>query len=106
MPAVDVLEQPGARVKRKVAKRRQPADEAGGEEKPRSAGRPSIGRQINVRLPDDLLADLEFVCEALGLDLSNVVRMMLTEQRHVYLLRAREARQKLEEARKEQEGSG
>lgn len=105
MPAVETLPPPKESRVRRVGKRKQQGDS--GPEASRSAGRPTIGKQVNVRLPDELLQNLEYIGEALGLDLSNVIRMMLTEQQHVYLTRAREAKQKLGEAKPEgkQEGT-
>lgn len=48
-------------------------------------GRPSMGRQVNVRIPDSLMADLETISGGMGLDISDVIRMILTENRQEYL---------------------
>ena len=52
-------------------------------------GRPSIGRQVNVRIPADLLVHLEEISAGMGLDLSNTIRMILTENHDDYLQRVR-----------------
>jgi len=57
---------------------------------PRSAGRPAIGKQVNIRIPAGLLEELELIGEAKGLDLSNVIRMILTEKTPAYLEEARD----------------
>lgn len=54
-----------------------------------SKGRVPVGRQVGVRIPPDLLADLEVVERGMGLDLSSVIRMILTEHRHEYVERVR-----------------
>lgn len=58
-----------------------------------SPGRPAIGRQVNIRIPAELMTDLEYIGEALGMDLSNLIRTVLIEQLHVYLERARLAKE-------------
>lgn len=70
-----------------------PPDNQPSEEK--GVGRPSTGsKQVNVRLPSDLLADLDLIGEELSLDLSNVIRMILSQQRHQYVDQVRAARTK------------
>lgn len=54
---------------------------------------PSAGRPINFRAPSDLAARLDFVAEALGLDVSNLVRMVLYENLSTYERRARQLKQ-------------
>lgn len=44
-----------------------------------------MGRQVNVRIPDSLMADLETISGGMGLDISDVIRMILTENRQEYL---------------------
>lgn len=51
---------------------------------------PSAGRPINFRAPPDLAARLDFVAERLGLDVSNLVRMVLYENLAAYERRARQ----------------
>lgn len=53
-------------------------------------GRDSIGKQIGVRMPDDLTADLKFIAEAMGLELGPLIRHIITENIAQYLQRARE----------------
>ena len=48
----------------------------------------SSGRPINFRAPDDLAKRLDSVGEALGLDISNLVRMILYENIAPYEERA------------------
>jgi uncharacterized protein YdeI (YjbR/CyaY-like superfamily) len=48
-------------------------------------GRPAMGKQVNVRIPDALMADLEAISLGTGLDLSDVIRMILTENKREYL---------------------
>jgi hypothetical protein len=47
-------------------------------------GTASQGRQVNFRAQEDLFARLNAVGKALGLDMSNLVRMILYEQLAVY----------------------
>lgn len=47
-------------------------------------GRPSVGRQINFRAPPDLEERLKDTGEALGLDISALVRLILTKHIHIY----------------------
>lgn len=63
--------------------------ESGGE----GPGRPSIGKQVNVRIPPDLMADLEVIAKDSGLDISAVIRMILTQNRGGYIRQIRERRQ-------------
>jgi hypothetical protein len=46
--------------------------------------KPEPGRQVNFRANDALYGRLERVAVALGLDISNLVRMVLHENLHVY----------------------
>lgn len=48
-------------------------------------GRPAMGRQVNVRIPDALMVDLEAISAGMGLDISDVIRMILTENKREYL---------------------
>lgn len=53
-----------------------------------SKGRPKIGsQQINTRVSLSLLRELEYVAEGLGLDVSSFIRMLITENIHVYRAR-------------------
>lgn len=54
------------------------------------AGRARIGKQVNVRIPDDLLEDLELIAKDFGLDLSAVIRMILTQCRGTYVKQIKE----------------
>ena len=56
----------------------------------KKADRPSEGKQINFRAPPDLAERLEAVAEALGLDVSNLVRMVLKENLREYERRAKQ----------------
>lgn len=49
----------------------------------------SGGRPINFRAPPDLATRLDFVAEKLGLDVSNLVRMILYENLAQYERRAK-----------------
>lgn len=69
------------------SRKERPKDGAGGK------GRASVGRQIGVRIPPDLLADLEIIEAGMGLDLSSVIRMILTEHRTEYVERVRARKQ-------------
>lgn len=64
-----------------------------------SPGRPPIGRQVNIRIPAELMTDLEYIGDALGMDLSNLIRTVLVEQLHIYLERARLAKEASDRAR-------
>lgn len=75
----------GARVAR--SRKERPKDGAEGK------GRVSVGRQIGVRIPPDLLADLQVIEAGMGLDLSSVIRMILTEHRAEYVERVRARQQ-------------
>lgn len=46
------------------------------------------GRPVNFRAPPDLASDLDYIAEALGLDVSNLVRMILRENITPYRQRA------------------
>lgn len=70
------------------------------EDGQKSAGRPPTGKQVNVRIPLPIVADLEFIAESMGLDLSHVVRIILTDHVAQYLEEARERRHRLDAARK------
>ncbi len=48
----------------------------------------SGGRQVAFRAPDDLYAELERAANGLGLDISNLVRMVLRENIMTYVRRA------------------
>lgn len=65
-----------------------------------SRGRPPIGKQFGVRLPSGLLADLEYIGETLGNDVSSVIRTILTENVSRYLMQAHEVRERREESAK------
>lgn len=57
-----------------------------------SKGRQPVGKQINFRAPPDLQSRLEDTAETLGLDVSALVRLVLTESLHPYESRAAEVR--------------
>lgn len=61
-------------------------------------GVPAVGRQINFRAPDDLTARLDAVAEALALDVSSLVRMVLAEHLSKYEHRADEVRRNKDRA--------
>lgn len=61
-----------------------------GKKKDSSGGRPGVGRQINFRAPPDLVQRLETVAEALALDVSSLIRMVLAENLARYERRADE----------------
>jgi hypothetical protein len=84
---------PATLARRKVssmAKGKQPQNDPPADDKGRSSGRPSIGRQVNIRIPPDLDGRLQFIADVLGLDISNLVRLVLNEQLHTYEARARQ----------------
>jgi predicted transcriptional regulator len=68
--------------------------------KDQGRGRPVVGTQVNVRLSDDLLADLRWIAESFDADLSHVIRAILAEFAPVHMDRAREIRANRERARK------
>lgn len=80
-------------MERDVSKKK-PAKQGDEGEGGEGVGRSAIGKQVGVRLPPDLLADLEFIGEEAGLDLSAVIRMILTQNRGEYVRAARERIQK------------
>lgn len=51
---------------------------------------PSEGRPINFRSPPDLSARLDYVAKRLGLDVSNLIRMILYENLAQYEERAKQ----------------
>lgn len=53
------------------------------------AGRPKIGDPVNVRIPPNLMSRMKRVEDVLGLDHSTLIRLVLTEQLHIYEQRAR-----------------
>jgi hypothetical protein len=57
-------------------------------------GRTPIGKQVNVRIPPALLADLQLVADDAALDISAVVRMVLSQNVEVYVRQVRERRQR------------
>lgn len=50
----------------------------------RTEDKPSEGKQINFRAPNDLSERLDAVASGLGLDVSNLVRMVLYENLDQY----------------------
>lgn len=74
-----------------VAINAPPGGGAVGRKKPDEKA--SDGKQINFRAPNDLASELEDVAEALGLDVSNLVRMVLRENLAQYRERADRIRQ-------------
>jgi hypothetical protein len=67
-------------------------------------GRPSIGKQTNVRLSESLIADLEYIAETLHTDLSHVIRVILAEHIAEYYERAKATRERSDRTRKPKEG--
>lgn len=59
-------------------------------DEPAKVGRPSIGKPVHVRIPLEIMADLELIEQAHGLDTSSAIRMILTEARHDIVERAKE----------------
>lgn len=55
---------------------------------PDKPGKPNTGRQVNFRATDDFYGRLERVAGILGVDLSNLVRMILHENLPQYERRA------------------
>jgi hypothetical protein len=83
-----------------MGKRRQDAEPSG-------RGRPPIGKQVNVRIPPELLADLELIETATGNDLSAVIRQILSENVAPYVRRSRDALRERQQARgSDQEEAG
>lgn len=60
-------------------------------------GRTPIGKQVNVRIPDALMADLELVAADTNLDISAVIRLILTQNTDRYVREARERQAKKQE---------
>jgi hypothetical protein len=61
--------------------------------KPEGTGRPhGSTRQVNFRATDAFVAELESISDALGLDVSALVRMVLKENLGPYRKRAEQAR--------------
>lgn len=71
---------------------RKKQDDAGDDR-----GRTPIGKQVNVRIPDELMTLLKEVSEDTGLDTSSVIRMILTQNVDPYVRHARERRQQRQE---------
>lgn len=57
-------------------------------DKPAQPGAPEKDKQVNFRASPRLSARLEYISEALGLDVSNLVRMVLNEKLDEYEARA------------------
>lgn len=89
---MSVTTAPLPRIDDSMGKRRQDSDPKPGP------GRPAVGKQFGVRLPAELQTSLEEIGEGMGLDLSSVMRMILTEQHGTYLQRVRQRRQQEAEA--------
>jgi hypothetical protein len=53
----------------------------------------SAGKQVSLRMPQSLNQRLEAVADALGVDVSNLVRMVLSENLAPYERRAEQIRQ-------------
>jgi hypothetical protein len=62
------------------------------EKVPRKKRKPGATKQLNVRVPADLAERLEDTAEALGTDLSSLIRMVLVEHLGEYEERVRRAR--------------
>ncbi len=87
--ATKMLRDPEARDN--VSKKKNPAvPPSEGHE---GAGRPSIGKQVNVRIPNGMLADLELIAADGSLDISAVVRMILSHHVKTYVRQIQERRQ-------------
>jgi hypothetical protein len=67
-------------------------------------GRDPIGKQINFRASGDLQSRLDDTAETLGLDVSALVRMILTENLHVYEARAAEVKSRNPGTKRKREG--
>lgn len=67
-------------------------------------GREAIGKQIGIRMSDDLTADLKFIAESLGLEVGPLIRLIVSENIAPYLRRAHEAVEKRKAARGEGQG--
>ena len=68
-----------------------------------SGGRKTVGRQINFRAPDDMAQTLERIAPILGQDVSALIRLILSENLHLYEQRANDivqAREKVQGGRK------
>jgi hypothetical protein len=64
-------------------------DDAGDATPPNPPGRPGKGKQVNVRLSQEIIDDLDLIERAHGLDTSSAIRMILTETRKPLVDRAR-----------------
>lgn len=62
--------------------------------------KPDAGRPITFRAPADLAEELDDIGEALGLDVSNLVRMVLRENLSQYRERADRARREMSKSKK------
>lgn len=84
----------------------QEQDLAKKDQQPRAAGRPAVGKQVNVRLSEELLSDLDYISKAYDADLSHVIRAILQEHAPAHVHRARQIRENQEAARKVKGGDG
>lgn len=72
------------------------AEPSVGRSKANKSSPGSGGHQVAFRAPADLYAELDDISGTLGLDMSNLVRMILIENLHVYRAKADEVRRKKE----------
>lgn len=64
----------------------------GASPQPDKASPPTVSKQVNFRATGDLLPRLEDTAEGLGLDVSNLVRMILNENLSAYERRVEQIR--------------
>ena len=69
-----------------------PESEVAKKKRPTDQGLSPFSHQMNIRVPDDLYAVIEETAAALGLDATNLVRMVLRENIGPYKQRADKAR--------------
>ncbi len=71
--------------------------------KNKEPGRPSAGRQVNVRLSPQLIAELERIAEATGGDLSSAIRLVLTKHVPEHLAEADQVLERIKETRRKED---
>lgn len=65
-----------------------------------------LGKQKGVRLPNEMLADLQYISDTYGRSLSATVRLILTLAMPEHLVRAQRVRAERDAARKMREAAG
>jgi Arc/MetJ-type ribon-helix-helix transcriptional regulator len=84
----------------KYFKQRMAKKKPRGDSSQPGPGRPAIGKQVNVRLPGEIIQDLEYIYRGLGMDSSEVIRFILRRHLHTLVNEARESLERTEEERR------